>query len=316
LFESSKVVASDLLGLGACTVDILAVIDHFPKGRETQLVQQLILEGGGPVATAVYTFAKLGGRSGIIDRFDSEDWRAKAILDEFQKLGVSLKYAKFDGKGKSSLSNILIEKNTGDRAICFSPGSVADITEDEIDQTPLDGVKVVHLNGRHPVASFRLAERARSIGITISFDGGAQRYSEVTDKLAALSDICIVAEEFSKHICSDSVQESARAIQSMGPKIVGITQGRQGSWFLLDNGDSFHQPAFLTDRTVDTTGCGDSFHGAFLYAYCQGWDVRYCAKFASAVASINSQCLGGRGGLPTLKQVEKFLADHSVSRST
>ena len=316
LFEKSKVEPSDLLGLGACTVDLLEVIDHFPKGRETQLVQQLILEGGGPVATAVYTFAKLGGRSGIVDRFDLADWRAKAILDEFQKLGVSLAYARFDGKGKASLSNILVEKRSGDRAICFYPGSVEDITEDEIDQIPLNGVKVVHLNGRHPAAAFRLARRAKSLGITVSFDGGAQRYSEVTHKLAALSDICIVAEDFSKHIGGTNVQESAKAIQAMGPKIVGITQGRLGSWFMLDDGCSFHQPAFITDKTVDTTGCGDSFHGAFIYAFCQGSDIQHCAKFASAVASINSQCLGGRGGLPTKDQVEKFLVDHENSRSS
>jgi len=35
------------------------------------------------------------------------------------------------------------------------------------------------------------------------------------------------------------------------------------------------------------------------------------ASLASAVAALNSQHLGGRGGLPTLEQVEAFLASFS-----
>jgi sugar/nucleoside kinase (ribokinase family) len=37
------------------------------------------------------------------------------------------------------------------------------------------------------------------------------------------------------------------------------------------------------------------------------------AAFASAVAALNSQGLGGRGGLPTLAQVEAFLAKQAAN---
>ena len=63
-----------------------------------------------------------------------------------------------------------------------------------------------------------------------------------------------------------------------------------------------------TDGGMDTTGCGDSYHGAFLLGLVQGMELEETASFASAVAALNSQCLGGCAGLPTLEQVKAFLA--------
>jgi len=64
---------------------------------------------------------------------------------------------------------------------------------------------------------------------------------------------------------------------------------------------------------VDTTGCGDSYHGAFLFGLLKGLDLEQAAALASAVAALNSQALGGRRGLPTLEQVTVFLAKHAVA---
>jgi sugar/nucleoside kinase (ribokinase family) len=38
--------------------------------------------------------------------------------------------------------------------------------------------------------------------------------------------------------------------------------------------------------------------------------LKKCAEFASAVAALNTQALGGRKGLPALKTVEMFLLSY------
>ena len=55
------------------------------------------------------------------------------------------------------------------------------------------------------------------------------------------------------------------------------------------------------------TGAGDVFHGAFNYAWLQGWDVPTCARFSSAVSAIKCTRSGGRAGIPTLETVQKYL---------
>ncbi len=98
-------------------------------------------------------------------------------------------------------------------------------------------------------------------------------------------------------------------MMAAGPEIVVITDGTQGSWVHSHQGQAFHQPAYLVTDVVDTTGCGDSYHGAFLYGLLQEMPLRETAAFASAVAALNTRRLGGRAGLPTLPQVRSFLAE-------
>jgi ribokinase len=87
--------------------------------------------------------------------------------------------------------------------------------------------------------------------------------------------------------------------------VVVVTLGRQGC-LCLSRGDVFRQPAFSVP-TVDTTGAGDVFHGGFIYGLLRRWDLPTTVRFASAVAAIKCQHLGGRAGIPTLHEVEDFL---------
>jgi sugar/nucleoside kinase (ribokinase family) len=59
---------------------------------------------------------------------------------------------------------------------------------------------------------------------------------------------------------------------------------------------------------VDTTGCGDVFHGIFLAALTGGQTIRAAAEEASAGAALAATALGGRGYLPTRAEVRDFLA--------
>jgi ribokinase len=72
------------------------------------------------------------------------------------------------------------------------------------------------------------------------------------------------------------------------------------------NGQIFHQPAFAMDA-VDTTGCGDVFHGGYMFGLLQHWPLRETVRFASACAALKTRALGGRTAIPSLQEVELFL---------
>ena len=58
---------------------------------------------------------------------------------------------------------------------------------------------------------------------------------------------------------------------------------------------------------MDSTGAGDAFHGAFLYALYRDWDMHRAVRFSAAVGSLNTRALGGRTALPYLEEVERFI---------
>ena len=168
---------------------------------------------------------------------------------------------------------------------------------------------MLHLNGRHWGACVEAVNIAREAGVKVSFDGGAGRYRPELRQLLSLTDICIVARDFAEKYSDETeIEKAAGMLLNSGPELVVITAGIQGSWIYARGGRSFHQPAYLLPKVVDTTGCGDSYHGAFLFGLLREMDLERTAAFASAVAALNSQQLGGRSGLPTYEQAQAFLS--------
>jgi len=84
-----------------------------------------------------------------------------------------------------------------------------------------------------------------------------------------------------------------------------ITLGEDGCIWLED-GAVRRCPAFAVE-VVDTTGCGDVFHGAFTFGMARGWDVAANVRFASAAAALKCRALGGRTGIPAYGDVVAFL---------
>ena len=85
-----------------------------------------------------------------------------------------------------------------------------------------------------------------------------------------------------------------------------VTLGAKGSWTLTNEGDFFHQPIYQA-KVVDTTGCGDVFHGGYIYGLLRRWPVKAAVRFGAACAAIKTRKLGGQTAIPTLKEVEAFL---------
>jgi sugar/nucleoside kinase (ribokinase family) len=298
----------DMIGLGVSTVDILSLVDHFPSGEGVLRAHDMILQGGGPVATAIVTFARLGGSAAMIDVLGN-DWRGQIILDEFKQGGVCTEHIPQHKGATSSTASISVRKGDGARSIVYYPGTAGDLHLENLPRAAIESASILHVNGRHWDACLQAVDWARGAGVRVSFDGGAHRYRDGLRELIPLTDICIVALNFAENYTGKkNIETAASRLLGEGPELVVITAGIKGSWIYPREGGSFHQPAYLFPKVVDTTGCGDSYHGAFLFALSRGMSYKEGAKLASAVAALNSQHLGGRTGLPARQQVESFLA--------
>lgn len=297
----------DVLGLGVSTVDLLTLVEDFPSQEGIQRALDLSLQGGGPVATALVALARLGARVGMIDAV-GDDWRGRVILEEYEREGVSTSYVRQLSGRTSALACVLIRQRDGQRSIVWYPGSVPELGSADLADIPLEQTPLLHVNGRHFEACLEAAARVLGAGGRVSFDGGADRFRPELRRLVPLSNICIVARDFAeKYTGQPEPAQAAEALRAEGPALIVITDGIRGSWIRQTNGGLLHQPAYRVP-VADTTGCGDSFHGAFLFGLVRRWALDQTARFASAAAALNARSLGGRRGLPTLAEVEAFLS--------
>jgi len=58
----------DVIGLGSCAVDLLGIVPSFPKPDTKNKMIKLIQQGGGPVATALVTLARLGAKVSFVGK--------------------------------------------------------------------------------------------------------------------------------------------------------------------------------------------------------------------------------------------------------
>ncbi|MBC7238615.1 MAG: sugar kinase, partial [Chloroflexi bacterium] len=157
------------------------------------------------------------------------------------------------------------------------------------------------------------AQWMHSAGKTVTFDGGKTRgpISPVVREIIRYVDILICGEGFAQALTGvEGLWPAAEAALALGPRVVVQTLGAEGS-YTLTREERFHTPAFSVE-VVDTTGAGDVFHGAYLVGLLHGWDLRTVALFSSAVAALKCTKLGGRAGIPTMKEALAFLAAQGV----
>ena len=101
---------------------------------------------------------------------------------------------------------------------------------------------------------------------------------------------------------------AAQALWTPGRAAVVVTAGPAGAWWLgPDDPAPWHQPAFRVE-VVDTTGCGDVFHGAYAAALAEGLPLSQRVRRASAAAALKATRAGGQAGAPDRVALEAFLA--------
>ena len=328
----------DIVGIGASTLDRFIVVDHYPTGREVQKVVSSTTDGGGPVATALAVAGKYGACTAMIDSI-GDDMVGRHILDDFEKYNVNTIAIQVERGAKSGVATILVKQSTGERAVFFERSTATEPDFLEVHKQLIEDAYILHINGRHRQLMRSAMAVAKEAGTIISLDGGAQRYDEDMKAITEDSHIVIVARDYAeKYTGATNLEDACRIIHDHGALIAGVTDGANGSYFVWPDGTAYRCEPFPQKSIVDTTGAGDSFHGAFLanlahiinhmkgqetistnkshgasiravelLKHCAHSDLEKAAIFASAVASLNTQGIGGRSPLPTLQSVQELI---------
>ncbi len=267
-------------------------------------MRKLVRQGGGPVATALVALSRLGVSVSYFGKLGSDEL-SRFVLEDFIKEGVDVsRVIKEEGAGPH-FAFVVADERSGQRTIWWTDEQVSQVKPEEIDREFIAQAKFLLVDEYQFEAALEAARLARQVGVQIVLDAERPNRQGI-EKLIQLTDILIVPEEFAFGFGgSNELGSSVQSLLNLGPSVVVVTQGKKGS-FCKTAEKSFHQSAFQVE-VVDTTGCGDVFHGAFIYGMLKGWPLEVILEFSNAVAALNCRGLGGRGSAPALKEVEAFL---------
>ena len=294
--------AIDVYGIGQCALDYLGIIESFPAPDSKCEFTNLVVEGGGPVATALVALQRWGYNCAFSGIIGADDF-GKQILDSISSEGVDTSNVKVRENAGSQVAFAMADPATGTRTIFWRRPTGPDLTTEEIDTELLKNIRLFHTDGIFPGASIAACTKARESGVLVSIDAGSIRPGMLD--LAENCNYFIASETFARAFApKSSPRETCFRLAEMGPEVVAVTLGDQG-YVALAHGELIHGKAYKV-ATIDTTACGDIFHAGFVYGILQDWPVRECLDFASWAAAMVSRFLGGRKGIPDLTEIKDY----------
>jgi sugar/nucleoside kinase (ribokinase family) len=176
--------------------------------------------------------------------------------------------------------------------------------EGELRKEEIRSGKLLHLDGHDIDAALQCARWAKEEEIPIVVD--LDKVEPLTSELIKEVDFVITSSRFPMLFTGISDQKKALLeLQKHTSGFLCATLGHEGAMALV-NGE-FLSIEGLKVKSVDTTGAGDIFHAGFIYGLLQNWEVVEILRFANAAAALKCQDLGGRKGIPTLEETQKFL---------
>lgn len=301
-----------IINFGSINIDHVYHVDHFVQPGETIAstnYQQLL---GGKGANQSIALAAAGADVRHAGRINENDSTIKQTLI---KSGIDCRFLRCTDVPTGHA--IIQVTPSGENAIVLFGGAnlsfSADDINDVIEQTQA-GDWVLMQNETNEIGV--VIEQAKQRGLKVAFNPAPMTESVKQLPLHQV-DLLIVNETEAAAICGvDELADITRYFQQHWPaqKVI-ITLGKQGVRMLQD-GTIIDVPAFMVDA-VDTTAAGDTFIGFFLAHYTaeaainaqtQVDDVLQLACAASALAVTKP---GAAQSIPTLTEVQQFLAEHA-----
>ena len=301
----------DVLALGVTAVDDLLYVAAFPAADEKTKVLASARQCGGLSATALVAASRLGAccaYAGALGENELSEYVESTLVRE----GIDVNFVVRREDASPVHSTIIVDNATGTRNIFSESIGFCGADETAPEAEIIAAARVLFVDHYGLEGTLRAAKIAHENAIPIVADierHASLPFSQLTGgELMDLVDHLIVSRDFALRTTGRSTPAAAaRALWSLHRKVVIVTCGENGCWVLAArDAELRHFPAFQV-KAVDTTGCGDVFHGAYAGALSQGWDLENCLRFASAAAAMKARQRGGQKGIPTREELEIFL---------
>jgi sulfofructose kinase len=295
----------DVIGVGATSVDYVYRLPELPaaEGPCSKIrISAHRVSCGGQTATALVSCARLGLRAKFAGVLGSDD-NGTLVRDALVHNNVDVANAVVHD-GPNQFAAILVDERTGERIVLWSRDDRIALRTQELAPSLLASTRVVHIDDVDQDSAIQISSTAASLGAEVTSD--IDRVTHRTDELIAAVTIPILAEHVPTAVTGErDIERALRKLRRPQHRFMCVTLGAHGATILA--GDTLHhEPAFPVDA-VDTTGAGDVFRGAFIYALLLGESPQSMLRFANAAAAVSCTRAGAMDAVPELEDVKEML---------
>ncbi len=293
--------AAELVAFGDISIDVAVEIPRLPGPDEKLWVEILGEYPGGMGANAAAAFAALGGRAALVASV-GDDERGVRAMAELTERGVDL-------RGVAHLAaptfwTLALLGEHGEKSLLQFATPALHVPWESVDWSVLDGATFAHAVADEGDSNLRLIAEARQRRVMVSLDiEPVALEAEMRDQLLAGVEVVFITPAGLQSLGAPHQPEGGAAwLLERGPRIVAITLGHDGCFVATAEGETA-RVAGVEVEARDTTGAGDCFAGAFLWALTRRRTTVEAGHIANSMAALSTTTLGSRGNLVGLAEL-------------
>jgi len=296
----------ELVAIGDINWDAILVVPRTPGPDDEVELLSLREVPGGDAANVAVAFARLGGRAGMIGAVGT-DSAGQALRTHLAASGVDTRRV-LTVEGPSGRAFSLVEPN-GVRRLLYTRGANAKRKLTPDDLAYLEGAKWLYVADPLPSTVEALGEwyREGSKLPRLVLDPGSAGVNKGIDYFSPvfpfLSGLFLNEWEARTLTAREDLEGAVDVLRERCALVV-VKRGEHGA-LVATQGDVFATPSFPV-QVVDTTGCGDAFNAAFLFALTRGMSLREAAQWGNAAGALVAQRTGAYA--PTLAELKEFIS--------
>jgi len=303
------------------TLDIVALGEPLLELSQLPATARYEQGFGGDTSNAAVAAARQGARVAYVSRVGADAF-GEMLRRMWQTEGVDIAAVQSDPDGHTGVYFVTHERGepeftylrAGSAASRMRPGDV-----------PLDVIRrasYLHVSGISQAISpgacdavFHAIECARQAGVKVSYDPNLRltlwplaRASAVTLATAALADYFLPSIEDARALSGFETPESVVrwAHELLEVPVIALKLGPKG--VLVSDGHQRELVPGFRVASIDGTGAGDCFDGAFLARLAAGDTIWEAARYANAAAALATTGYGAITALPRPDAVGALLA--------
>lgn len=288
--------------VGNSTYDITLPLDKFPIENKKSRVDNLIKCAGGSALNAACLLSKWN-ESVTFYSVVGKDIYGKKILQNLKNVKVCCKYIEKVKDYETPISFILVNKSNSKRTIITTNKN----NKEELNKKIISNADVILLDGTFYLTAMSVINKNKN-AIKI-LDAG--KVTENVKKLGKLVDYVICSKEFAEEFTKQKIDvnnldcliKCFNILKKFFKNNIIITMDEYGSFTKLDE-----YKIIPTRKTssIDSTGAGDIFHGAFAYFITRKSNVEEVIKLSSVAAALSTEKLSANNSIPSLSEVLKY----------
>ena len=296
-----------ILCIGLSSYDVTYQVEQYIKENTKNRINTRIECGGGPANNAAYLLGKWGMDvyyAGCV----GSDKHGKLIKKELESVNVNTDYMETKKDMITTVSNIIANIKDGTRTILtYCPD------ENKLDELDLDfEPDIILIDGHEYETSMEILKKYKKAISIIDAGRATDEIIELSKKVKYL----VCSKDFAEAVTEQKMDFSdTKTILYIYNKMKEIFKNNiiitlESKGALYEKDGKIRVMPSLKVKSIDSTGAGDFFHGAFTYALANNYEIDNAIKISNITGALSVTKVGSKASAPSLEEVEKIYNEY------